>query len=138
MKSGDALVHVILYLRTRLMKKGRGGIRDLLMNDVVTFERIRRVVVAPRAKSSVENRGIKTREVVLEACRECRPVVICYRDSRWMRTGRMIEPLEVSRDSYTGMWKLRSYCYLRNAERTFLLDRIVNATPIDTNFSILE
>jgi hypothetical protein len=39
----------------------------------------------------------------------------------------MIEPLEFEVDSYANLWKVRASCYLRDAERTFLPDRIVKA-----------
>ena len=135
-KKGDALIHVALYLKTRLRKKSREEIRDFLRGDVVTFERMRRVVVTGTKSSSLDRKE-KARQIVLEAYEESRPVVICYQDGRKRRTSRMIEPLEMLEDPYTHMAKLRAYCYLRDAERTFLIDRIVDATPMDTDLSII-
>lgn len=135
-KRGDALIHVALFLKTRLRKKSREEIRDFLREDVVTFERMRWVAVTGARHSGPERRE-KAKQTVLEACEEGRPVVICYRDGRKRRTSRMIEPLKVWEDPYTRMVKLRAYCYLRDAERTFLIDRIVDATPMDTELSII-
>jgi len=135
-KKGDALIHVALCLKTQLRKKSREEIRDFLRGDVVTFERMRRVVVTGTKSSSLDRKE-KARQIVLEAYEESRPVVICYQDGRKRRTSRMIEPLEMWDDPYTHMAKLRAYCYLRDAERTFLIDRIVDATPMDTDLSII-
>jgi len=85
------------------------------------------------SKPSIE----KAKQIVLEAYDESRPVVICYQDGWKRRTSRMIEPLEMWEDPYTHMAKLRAYCYLRGAERTFLIDRIVDAIPMDTDLSII-
>jgi hypothetical protein len=51
--------------------------------------------------------------------------------------GGMVEPLELERGPYTGMLKVKAYCDLGNAGRIFLLDRTANATPMDTNLSIV-
>ena len=74
---------------------------------------------------------------MLDAYREGRPLVIYYRDAKRRRTSRMIEPLEIEADSYTDILKVEAYCYLRDAERTFLLDRIADVIPMNTNLSIL-
>ena len=135
-KKGDALIHVTLYLKTQLRKKSRREIMEFLREDVVTFERMRRVAVTG-TKSSSSDRRKKAKQIVLEAYGESRPVVICYQDGRKRRTSRMIEPLEMWEDPYTHMAKLRAYCYLRSAERTFLIDRIIDAIPMDTELSII-
>jgi len=75
---------------------------------------------------------------VLEAHRDHKPVVIRYRDSKGRRTSRTIEPLELEVDSYANLWKVRAHCYLRDAERTFLLDRIVDAIPANADLSVVS
>lgn len=133
-KSGDALVQVLLYLWTQLRKKSKVEIKSFF-KKVVSFDRLRRIAV--RSKKSVVDKAAQARQVVLEAYYQGRPVVIYYLDARRKRTSRMIEPLELETDLYTGMVKVKGYCYLRNANRTFLLDRIVDAIPMDTNLSIV-
>lgn len=136
-KSGTALVHVLLYLKTRLRRLGRAEVKAFLRNEVVTFERIRRVAVRAKMGQGNRKRKEEIEQIVLEACRETKPLVIHYRDFRGRRTSRMIEPLKIQTDPYTGILRLRAYCYLRDAERTFLLDRIANAIPVDTDLSII-
>ncbi|MFQ5816328.1 MAG: WYL domain-containing protein, partial [Candidatus Hydrothermarchaeaceae archaeon] len=134
-KSGDALVHVLLYLKTQLRKKSRAEIKSFF-RDVVSFERLRRVAV--RNKGPVKrDKEAQTKQTVLDAYSNGEPVVISYRDARWRRTSRMIEPLGFEVDPYTGMVKVKAYCYLRDTERTFLMDRIDNAIPMDPNLSIV-
>jgi hypothetical protein len=133
-KSGDALVQVLLYLWTQLRKKSKAEVKSFFKN-VVSFDRLRRVAV--RNKKTVVNKEAQARQTVLDAYYQGRPVVICYSDAKRKRTSRMIEPLELETDPYTGMVKVKGYCYLRNAKRTFLLDRIVDAIPMDTNLSIV-
>lgn len=136
-KNGDALIHVLLYLKTRLRKKGRTEIRTFFRNSVVTFERIRRVAVRAKAGHSSGDKKELVKQIVLDAYRESRPLVIYYRGAKRRRTSRMIEPLEIEADPYTGMLRIKAYCYLRDAERTFLLDRIADAIPMDTDLSIV-
>jgi hypothetical protein len=136
-KSGTALIHVVLFLKTRLRKLRRAEVKSFLANEVVTLERLRRVAVGgPRPPGMDERRLVE--QTVLEAYRDSKPVVIHYRDAWGRRTSRMIEPLELEVDSYANLWKVRAHCYLRGAERTFLFDRIVEAIPVDTNISIIS
>jgi hypothetical protein len=58
-----------------------------------------------------------------------RPVVMEYLDARQMRTERIIEPLQVRR--FKGEMTLVAWCRLRQAQRTFKLDRIVQLKRID-------
>jgi hypothetical protein len=136
-KNGDALIHLLLYLKTRLRKKSRTEIKVFFRNHVVTFERIRRVAVRVKTGHSSRDKKEWVKRILFDAYREGRPLVIYYRDAKRRRTSRMIEPLEIEADSYTGMLRVKAYCYLRDAERTFLLDRIADAIPMDTNLSIV-
>ena len=136
-KSGTALIHVVLFLKTRLKRLDRAEVKSFLANEVVTLERIRRIAVGgPRPPRMDERERVE--RTVLEAYRDSKPVVIHYRDARGRRTSRMIEPLELEVNSYANLWKVRAYCHLRNAERTFLLDRIAKAIPADANLSIVS
>jgi Predicted transcriptional regulator len=131
-KNGDALIHVLLYLRTELQSKSREELRTLFIEEVITSERMMRVAVT----GSLHKKNKPIEQTIINACQNHQPVVIYYRDSRGKRTTRMIEPLEVEKDSYTGGSRIRAHCYLRDADRTFLLDRIVDAIPADTNLSV--
>jgi hypothetical protein len=135
-KNGNALILVLLYLKTRLRKKSRTEIKSFFRRDVVTLERIRRVAVGTSVGQTWDKKE-RAKRVVLDAYRESRPLVIHYRSAKGRRTSRMIEPLEIEKDPYTGMLKVRAYCYLRNAKRTFLLDRIADAIPMNTDLSIV-
>lgn len=134
-KSGDAFVQLLLFLRTKVRGWRRDDIRSLFRDEVVTFDRLQRISVK---RKGLHEDGVDPKEVVLDACRSYRPVTICYRDGNGKRTSRMIEPLEIETNPYTGMKGIKSYCYLRDDERTFLLDRITNAIPVDTNLSIVS
>lgn len=138
-KNGDALIRLLFYLKTRLRKLSRAEVKGFLRDEVVTFERIRRVAVGTRIghRDRSWKRKERAKPVELEACREARPVVIRCRDGRGKRTSRMIEPLEIGRDMYTGMLRVRTYCYLRSAERTFFLDRIADAIPMNIDLLIV-
>ncbi|HIH97363.1 MAG TPA: hypothetical protein HA348_07845 [Thermoplasmata archaeon] len=134
-KRGDALIHAILYLRTELKSKSKTELRTFLMDEVVTPERMRRIAVR---SSSPCKKDKLIEETIFNASHNHQPVVIYYKDARGKRTTRMIEPREVETDSYTRGLRIRAYYYLRNAERTFLFDRIIDAIPSDTNLSIVS
>ncbi|KXA92703.1 hypothetical protein AKJ64_02430 [candidate division MSBL1 archaeon SCGC-AAA259E17] len=94
-------------------------------------------------KVAVGRKGIFTgnpdpEKVVMEAHENGEPVVICYKDRKGRRTRRMIEPLKIETDPYSGVRRIESYCHLRHAERTFLLERIVDAIPADTELSVIS
>jgi predicted DNA-binding transcriptional regulator YafY len=50
----------------------------------------------------------------------------------------MIKPIDIGEDEYIGQTKIKAYCYLREAERTFILDRIVDAMPEMYNINIIN
>jgi DNA polymerase III epsilon subunit family exonuclease len=66
----------------------------------------------------------------LEEALECkRPVMMEYLDGNDQRTQRVIEPISVKRRD--GELLLVAHCQLRQAQRTFKLDRIVQLTRMD-------
>jgi DNA polymerase III epsilon subunit family exonuclease len=64
-----------------------------------------------------------------EALEQRRPVMMVYLDGRQQRTHRVIEPLQVRR--FKGELLLVAHCQLRNDQRTFKLDRIVELRRVD-------
>lgn len=134
-KSGEAFVQLLLFLRTKVRGWGREDIKSFFREEVVTFDRLRRVSVK---RKGLRDDGVDPRDVVLDAHRNGEPVTICYRDRNGRRTSRIIEPLKIEADPYTGVRRVRGYCYLRDDERTFLLDRVMAATPTDTDLSIIS
>lgn len=58
-----------------------------------------------------------------------RPVVMEYLDARQARTERIIEPLQVRR--FKGEMTLVAWCRMRQAQRTFKLDRIVQLKRVE-------
>jgi DNA polymerase III epsilon subunit-like protein len=76
-----------------------------------------------------------TRESVLplelqEALDHRRPVLMEYLDANQMRTQRVIDPIQIRRDS--GEMTLIAHCHLRNDRRHFKLERIVRLTRIES------
>jgi DNA polymerase-3 subunit epsilon len=64
-----------------------------------------------------------------EALELRRPVLMEYLDARQARTRRMILPMHVRR--FNGEMLLVAHCHLRDAQRTFKLDRIVQLTRVE-------
>jgi DNA polymerase III epsilon subunit family exonuclease len=58
-----------------------------------------------------------------------RPVIMEYLDARQARTERVIEPLQVRR--FKGELTLVAFCRMRQANRTFKLDRIVQLKRVE-------
>jgi predicted DNA-binding transcriptional regulator YafY len=66
----------------------------------------------------------------LEEALECRrPVMMEYLDGNEQRTQRVIEPIQVKRSN--GELLLVAHCQLRQAQRTFKLERIVQITRME-------
>ncbi len=64
-----------------------------------------------------------------EALELRRPVMMEYLDARQQRTHRVIQPLHVRRSG--GELLLVAHCHLRNAQRTFKLDRVVRLVRLE-------
>lgn len=135
MKRGDGFVRLFLFLRTQVKGMDRAAMRSFFGEDVLTLERLRRVGVR---RSEREDGASDPKVVVREACRAGEAVVISYVDRFGSRTSRMIEPLAIDENAYSGVTAVNSYCYLRNDERTFLLGRIEEAIPADTELSFVS
>jgi predicted DNA-binding transcriptional regulator YafY len=60
-----------------------------------------------------------------------KPVVMEYLDARQFKTERIVEPLKIRR--FKGELTLVAWCRLRQAQRTFKLDRIVQLRRIDAD-----
>ncbi len=134
MKNGKAFAQILLFLRTRVRKKDRDDIKSFFKNEVVTYERLRKVSVK---RKGPRHDGVDPEEVVLKAYRNDDPVTIIYKDRNGTRTSRMIEPLKIKTEPYSGVRRIKSYCHLRQERRTFLLERVVDAIPADTELSVI-
>jgi DNA polymerase-3 subunit epsilon len=55
------------------------------------------------------------------------PVLMRYADARGKETERLVRPIRVA--AGRGYGYLIAYCYLRNAQRTFRLDRVIEMVP---------
>ncbi|KXB05314.1 hypothetical protein AKJ49_01055 [candidate division MSBL1 archaeon SCGC-AAA382A03] len=135
MKNGKAFAQMLLFLRTKVRKKNRNDIKSFFKNEVVTYERLRKVSVK---RKGPRHNGVDPEQVVLKAYRNDDPVTIIYKDRNGTRTSRMIEPLEIKTDPYSGVRRIKSYCHLRQEGRTFLLERVTDAIPADTDLSVIS
>ena len=64
-----------------------------------------------------------------EAMEQRRPVMMEYLDARGARTERLIDPLHIRRSG--GELLLVAHCHLRQAQRTFKLERVVRLKRVD-------
>ncbi|KXB06250.1 hypothetical protein AKJ53_00950 [candidate division MSBL1 archaeon SCGC-AAA382F02] len=135
MKNGKAFAQILLYLRTKLRNKNREDIKSFFRNEVVTYDRLRKVSVK---QLGLHYPDTSPEEDVLNAHLNNEPVTIIYKDRKGTKTSRMIEPLKIETDPYSGVRRIKSYCHLRQAERTFLLERVVDAIPANTELSVIS
>ena len=63
-----------------------------------------------------------------EALEQRVPVMMEYLDARQKRTQRLVQPLEIRRSS--GELTLVAHCHLRNDQRNFKVERIVQLTRV--------
>jgi hypothetical protein len=71
-----------------------------------------------------------------EALELRKPVRMEYLDAQEQRTERVVEPLQVRRRS--GELMLVAHCHLRNARRTFKLERIVQLRRIEPTAAVVS
>jgi len=74
-------------------------------------------------------RQARTAALLQQALQEGTPVAIAYRSARGERTERTIRPLGF--DSAGGVLMVNAFCELRNTERTFRLDAILEVRPAE-------
>ncbi|KXA93866.1 hypothetical protein AKJ65_05875 [candidate division MSBL1 archaeon SCGC-AAA259E19] len=109
MKNGKAFAQILLYLRTELRNKNREDIKSFFRNEVVTYDRLRKVSVK---QLGLHYPDTSPEEDVLNAHLNNEPVTIIYKDRKGTKTSRMIEPLKIETDPYSGVRRIKSYCHL--------------------------
>lgn len=134
-KSGGAFLQVFPFLWKKVRKRRRSEIRSFFRGEVATMERIREVAVGPKG---IFLGDPDPEKVVMDAYESGELVVISYKDRKGRRTRRMIEPLKIETDPYSGVRRIESFCYLRQEGRTFLLERVTDAIPADTELSVIS
>lgn len=74
-----------------------------------------------------------------EAIRNSRKIAIAYRaPSKQAKTERTVHPYRLHYDQSKSTWYLIAFCELRQATRTFAVNRIRSITPCATGFTIPE
>lgn len=113
-----ALKVVFAHLLDRLRMLGVSTLNDLL--------RAQRGLLPGQPEPRI---GHPQGEVILSALREGRRLHITYHTGGGDPVPRAILPLELQQ--FNGMPRLIAYCYLRNSQRTFYLDRIGELRLLD-------
>jgi len=89
-------------------------------------------VAAQGGRISLEPRRptIDVPPIIRQALRRSRPLVLRYRSERGEVTERIVQPLGVT--DRGGHPALVAYCHLRDAQRSFRLDRIINMDIVES------
>jgi len=129
LKAGKRFLNVFFYCNTKFRSADAHKIRKHF-REQIPIEAVKLAVIG--RSSSIETTS--NEQIIEESLNTGFPLVIFYRDSGGRRTSRMLAPLGITKDAYTGLIYLRAYCWLRGAERTFRIDRIVKAMLVRDDF----
>lgn len=135
----------VLYMGANLMREVLGQTYADAVTavtaklDVVLPDDLRQEVERARERlvvGALLSRDYTAWESIIHVLRRClsdqRCVRIRYRGFRQVDSERVVEPLALSLQ--WGMWYLVAFCRLRDAMRTFRVDRIQEAVPLDEPF----
>jgi predicted DNA-binding transcriptional regulator YafY len=86
---------------------------------------VSRVRVIPRAEASID----RVSDIILQALHDAVAVGLTYRDAQGELSQRIVEPAGVL--GTNNGWYLAGWCRLRQAARTFKMDRIVEITLLN-------
>ena len=126
-RNGTRMILIVLHTWSSLRKLPREEI-EAFLREAISLERLGRLMIKRDHRGRVQRDKHREVEAILSQAMEARePVIIAYKDRRGRHTGRMIQPLAFKKNDYTGQTMIEAFCYLRDEERTFMVDRISDA-----------
>lgn len=138
-KIGTKLIEFVLFANVILKYKPREEIKQFFYN-VFSTDNLTRAMIRRKhhITKTEEDKKKDIKNLIYNAYLKNFPVVIDYQDRFQHRTTRMIKPKTIEKDSYSGQMIIRAYCYLRQDERTFVLNRICDAIKCDKELAVVH
>ncbi|KXA88856.1 hypothetical protein AKJ57_06215, partial [candidate division MSBL1 archaeon SCGC-AAA259A05] len=124
MKFGERILVCLLYEYLELCDKSREELNDFLMEEMITPDFIRNKALHGSGLQKEEPEEPSPIDMIEDAIKTGQQLAIHYCDGNRNHTSRIIIPEEIERNPYDGTTRIKAHCRLRDAERTFRLDRI--------------
>ncbi len=131
MKFGERILVCVLYGELILKDMDYDELIDFLKDEVITLNFIKNKTLARSGLQKNEQEKSPNETIIKDAIENDWKLAIHYRDRNRNHTSRVISPLELDRNSYDDIVRIKAHCHLRDAERTFLLGRIRDLSIFD-------
>lgn len=130
-KFGKRLIHCILYCHLILKDKTKQELMSFFKENVITYEFVMTKVLYGSGLQKNKPEKPNFLKTIQNAMQLGRNLSIHYRDANKKHTSRVITPLKINVCEYDNTTQLESFCHLRNAKRTFYLDRMIEVVICD-------
>ena len=127
MKFGERILVCILFCHFRLKDKNKEELIKFFKEKVIIYELLMQKVLYGSGLQKNKKEEPTLLELIKEAISTKVELVIHYCDRFHKHTSRIIKPIKVNLNEYDNTIGIEAFCKLRNAKRTFYLERIRDA-----------
>lgn len=127
MKFGERILVCILFCHLQLKDKNKEELINFFKEKVITYDLLMQKVLHGSGLQKNKKEEPTFLELIKEAISTKAELVIQYCDKFHKHTSRIIKPIKINLNKYDNTTSLEAFCKLRNAKRTFYLERIRDA-----------
>lgn len=128
MKHGNRILVCILYGNIVLKNMNKKETIQFLKEKVITKDFIQNKTLYGSGNQKNKTVEPTYNDMIEEAIENNLQLAIHYRDWKNRHTSRIITPTKIETSPYDNTTRIKAICHLRNAERTFHIDRIRDIT----------
>lgn len=125
MKTGTNILQMILHSQLRMKKMSAPDLRRYFLERISSEMILQWIPPSNKTVSEVKRKKEEIRQLISEACQSQQLLAITYTDRKKTLTRRGILVRDYDEEY------IRAYCFLRNDQRTFRIDRINHAYLCD-------
>ncbi|KXB01807.1 hypothetical protein AKJ41_00060 [candidate division MSBL1 archaeon SCGC-AAA259O05] len=124
MKFGERILVCLLYGHLELNDMSKEELSKFLKDEVITRDFIRNKTLHGSGLQKDKPEEPPPIDTIKKAVKTGQQLAIHYCDRNRNHTSRVITPEKIEKNSYDGTTRIKAHCHLRDAHRTFRLDRI--------------
>ncbi|KXA97137.1 hypothetical protein AKJ38_01870 [candidate division MSBL1 archaeon SCGC-AAA259I14] len=124
MKFGERILVCLLYGHLELNDMSKEELSEFLKEEVIIHDFIRNKTLHGSGLQKDKPEEPPPTDTIKKAVKTGQQLAIHYCDRNRTHTSRAITPEKIEKNSYDGTTRIKAHCHLRDAHRTFRLDRI--------------